>query len=177
MTKTGQRGTGWDVKKPLLLILMGVAGAGKTTIGTLLARELGWAFYDGDDFHPQANIEKMRRGIALTDADRAAWLTALRQLIERLAREQQPAVIACSALKQAYRDRLRGQNAAVQFVYLKGEYELIRQRLQARRAHFMNADLLASQFDALEEPHDVLTINVAQEPQAILALIRQHFGL
>ncbi|HXG19580.1 MAG TPA: gluconokinase [Methylomirabilota bacterium] len=165
------------MKKPLLLILMGVAGAGKTTIGTLLAREPGWAFYDGDDFHPQANIEKMRRGIALTDADRAAWLTALRQLIERLLRDRQSAVIACSALKQAYRDRLRDQNAEVRFVYLKGDYELIRQRLQARRAHFMKTDLLASQFDALEEPRDVLTIEAAQEPETIVALIKQHFGL
>jgi len=134
---------------------MGVSGSGKTTIGRLLAQDLGWPFYDGDDFHPQANIDKMRQGIPLTDDDRDAWLTALRQQIETFIDNRQSAVLACSALKQAYRERLRGDRPEVRFIYLKGDYALIRQRLQGRQGHFMKADLLSSQFATLEEPKGV----------------------
>lgn len=162
---------------PNVLILMGVAGSGKTTIGELLADDLGWSFYDGDDFHPAENIAKMSQGAALTDNDREAWLTALRQLIERLLHEHQPAIIACSALKHAYRERLQGNDSAVQFIYLKGDYDLIQSRLRNRQGHFMKADLLKSQFEILEEPENTLTVDIAQEPGAIVRLIKARFGL
>lgn len=161
----------------MIVILMGVSGAGKTTIGQLLAQDLGWPFSDGDDFHPQANIDKMRRGIALTDDDRDAWLTALQNLIHGFRREHQSAVIACSALKQSYRDRLLDGQQDVHFVYLKGDYNLVRQRLQKRQRHFMKAKLLASQFATLEEPHGVLAVDVAQEPEVIVRRIKQALGL
>ncbi|MBI3300977.1 MAG: gluconokinase [Deltaproteobacteria bacterium] len=161
----------------MVVILMGVAGAGKTTIGQLLATDLGWRFYDGDEFHPQANIDKMRQGIALIDDDRDSWLAALQHLIHKLLCESQPAVIACSALKQSYRDRLLSDKQEVRFVYLKGDYDLIRKRLQERQGHFMKANLLTSQFDTLEEPEGALTVDVAQEPQAIVSLIRRELGL
>ena len=161
----------------MIIILMGVSGVGKTTIGQLLTQDLGWRFYDGDDFHPQANIAKMKKGIPLTDDDRTAWLIALQNLRDSLVRENQPAVIACSALKHAYRDRLQGDRKDVHFVYLKGDYNLIRQRLQQRQGHFMKADLLASQFETLEEPVGVRTVDVAQEPQAIIKIIKQQLGL
>lgn len=161
----------------MVVIVMGVSGAGKTTVGQRLAASLGWHFYDADDFHPQGNIEKLKRGIALTDADRDGWLTSLHNLIHGLTYRGQHAVIACSALKQAYRDRLLHNQHDVHFVYLKGDYELIRQRLQERQSHFMKADLLASQFDTLEEPEGVLTLDIVQEPEAIVHRIRQELGL
>jgi gluconokinase len=160
----------------MIIILMGVSGSGKTTVGRLLARDLGWPFYDGDDFHPQANIDKMRQGIPLTDADRDSWLTALRQQITALIANHQSAVLACSALKQAYRDRLRGDQPEVRFIYLKGDYALIRRRLRKRRGHFMKADLLTSQFAALEEPQGVPTVDIAQAPEAIVECIKQALG-
>lgn len=161
----------------MILILMGVAGSGKTTIGQLLAQELHWPFYDGDDFHPLANIDKMSRGVALTDEDRVAWLASLRQLIERLLSEHQSAILACSALKQSYRHDLKGEDDEVQFVYLKGDHDLIRQRLAQRSGHFMKANLLTSQFETLEEPRGVLTVDAARTPQAIVSFIRESLNL
>jgi gluconokinase len=161
----------------MVVILMGVSGAGKTTIGQLLAADLGWPFYEGDDFHPPANVEKMGHGIALTDEDRGPWLTALRHLIDTLIEENRSAVIACSALKQAYRERLLSDEKRVRFVYLKGDYSLIHERLRQRHGHFMKADLLTSQFETLEEPAGVLTIEVAREPEVIISLIKRELGL
>lgn len=153
-------------------MVMGVSGVGKTTIGTLLAQQLNVPFYDGDDFHPEANITKMRHGIPLTDSDRLSWLHTLRDLMHKLSEAQQSAVIACSALKNAYRQVLAEGSADVRFVFLHGSYDLIRQRLQQRQHHFMSAELLQSQFDTLETPEGVLTIEVTDSPDAIATAIR-----
>jgi gluconokinase len=176
LTGTDQRGKALAIM-PMIIILMGVSGVGKTTIGRLLAQDLGWPFYDGDDFHPQTNIDKMRQGIPLTDADRDAWLAALRHLIDALIQDRQSAILACSALKHTYRERLGHDRREVRFIYLKGDYTLIQQRLQARHGHFMPADLLSSQFSTLEEPSDVPVIDVAQEPEALVQLIKSALGL
>jgi gluconokinase len=176
LTGTDQRGKALATMA-MIIILMGVSGVGKTTIGRLLAQDLGWPFYDGDDFHPQANVDKMRQGIPLTDADRDAWLAALRHLIDTLVQKRQSATVACSALKQAYRERLGHDLAGVRFIYLKGDYALLYQRLQARHGHFMPADLLRSQFATLEEPGDILVIDVKKEPETIVQLIKRALGL
>src|ERR1700730_478580 len=132
---------------------MGVSGAGKTTVGNILAGELGWEFADADDYHSAANVEKMRTGIALTDADREPWLETLRQLISRWIADKRNAVLACSALKKAYREFLR-VSPDVRFVYLKVTQDLLTERLRTRRGHFMTEKMLASQLAALEEPDD-----------------------
>ena len=159
------------------IILFGVTGAGKTTIGLLLAAELGWPFYDADDFHPAANVEKMRQGIPLSDADRRPWLDSLHHLISTSLMENKPSILACSALKQSYREYLH-VNDGVQYVYLRGEFSLIQQRLAGRVGHYMNPALLRSQFDALEEPHEGVTIvSVDQPPAAIVEEIRRELGV
>ena len=160
----------------MVIILMGVSGAGKTTIGKRLAEALGGSFYDGDDFHPLANIEKMSRGIALTDTDRGPWLDSLRWRIGTWLTDGKPVILACSALKRAYRHVLSHGLDAVYFVYLKGDYDLILKRLEARLGHYMRVDLLASQFDTLEEPDDALTIDIAQAPGAIVEHLQQYFS-
>lgn len=148
---------------------MGIVGAGKTTIGTLLAQRLGWRFADADDFHPAANVEKMRHGIALTDADRTPWLAALRNAITRWNAESENVVLACSALKRAYRDELRA--GAVIFVYLKASRELVLARLRARHGHFATESILNTQLEDLEEPDDAITVQIDQTPDAIVAEI------
>ena len=160
-----------------IVVLMGVAGSGKTTIGQLLAKDLNWSCYEGDDFHPKTNVDKMSQGIALTDEDRDAWLAALDGVIRHLISEAQSAMIACSALKKRYRDRLVANRSEVVFAYLKGGYDLAHERLVSRKDHFMKADLLASQFDTLEEPEGVLSIDIAQEPEIIVDQIKQALGL
>src|ERR1700756_5475772 len=120
---------------------MGVTGSGKTTVGRLLAEEVGWKYFDADDFHPAANVEKMRSGIPLTDADRGPWLAQLREVIKDCLQRNESAIFACSALKESYRTTL-AINDHVKIVYLKGDYDLIKRRLQARRDHYMNPDLL-----------------------------------
>ena len=133
------------------MIILGVSGAGKTTLGKLLARELGWAFYEADDFHSPANVEKMHAGIRLTDEDRSPWLESLRELVQRCLAAGENAILACSALKKAYRQHLR-VNSEVKLVYLRGDFTLISDQLRHRRGHFMNPALLRSQFNDLEEP-------------------------
>lgn len=140
-------------------LLMGVAGSGKTTVGRLLAARLGWDFLDADDFHPPANIAKMRAGIPLDDSDRAPWLVALNgQLRSTLAAGRHP-VLACSALKESYRAVLRQGVDGLQIVYLKGSYALILSRLAARQGHYMKPEMLRSQFEALEEPVDAWVVD------------------
>jgi len=156
---------------------MGVSGSGKSTIGKRLAKKLGWPFYDGDDFHPLENIQKMANGVALSDDDRAAWLAALAQLIRELERDGRPGVVACSALKQTYREVLQQNAENVRFIYLKGSYELILKRLQARRGHYMKPGLLKSQFETMEEPQQTLVIDVAQTPATIVRQIIQALEL
>ncbi len=160
-----------------VVILMGVSGSGKTTIGQLLAKKLNWQFYEGDHFHPKTNVDKMGQGIALTDRDRAPWIKALHKMTRDLIRQRHAAVITCSALKQTYRNRLVGSRNEVLFVYLKGSYDLTRQRLLSRKSHFMKVDLLPSQFATLEEPKGVLTIDIAQEPDVIADQIKLELGL
>jgi len=137
---------------PVILVVMGVSGSGKSTVGAPLAARLGWDFQEGDDLHPAANIEKMAHGQPLTDADRAPWLAAVRAWIDRELAAGRSGVIACSALKRAYRDQLRDGRPEVRFVYLKGDEALIRGRVEHRQGHFMHADLLDSQFQTLEPP-------------------------
>lgn len=148
----------------MVLVIMGVSGAGKTTIGRALALRLGWRFYDADDFHPKKNIEKMKKGVPLTDGDRAPWLAALGELIGRM---DTPAVIACSALKRSYRDELAGSGRDVRFVYLRGDSEIIRGRLEGRKGHFAGPEILESQLEALEEPDDALRVDIGPEPESI----------
>ncbi len=138
---------------------MGVSGAGKTTLGQALSAALNWPFFDGDAFHPQANIDKMACGVALTDADREPWLRALHGQIAACIDQGEHAIVACSALKRAYRRLLIGDLPDVHIIYLQGSLALIQQRLAERRGHFMPADLLASQFTTLEEPEDTLTLD------------------
>jgi gluconokinase len=163
----------------VIVIVFGVSGAGKTTIGKLLAQEVGWHFYDADDFHSQANIQKMQSGIPLTDEDRWPWLQNLRQLIERSLEAGENAVLACSALKRAYCEQLRVSDE-VKFVFLHGDYALIEKQLRQRRDHFMNPELLRSQFADLEEPkpdEDVVTIELGRTPQELVGEIKAKLHL
>lgn len=138
--------------RPPVVLIMGVSGSGKSTTGRNLGRVLDWEYRDADTFHPPANIEKMRHGIALEDMDRWPWLDAIGTWMDSLGSRSVPGIVSCSALKRAYRDRLRGSRPQVALVYLKGTYELIDERLSRRKGHFMPRALLESQFAALEEP-------------------------
>jgi gluconokinase len=160
----------------MIIILMGVSGAGKTTLGQLLASQLGWAFADADDYHSAINVEKMRTGIPLTDADRAPWLETLRVLIAGWLTAGKNAVLACSALKHTYREQLQ-LSAEVKIVYLKGTPSLLHQRLHSRLGHFMTEQMLASQLAALEEPDHAVVVDVDASPTVIAAKIRASLAL
>lgn len=160
----------------MIVIVMGTTGSGKTTIGSLIAKRLGWEFADADDFHPPANVEKMSHGIPLTDEDRMPWLKALHDKIVQWDGEARNAVLTCSALKQGYRDELRA-GVKVRFVYLKGSYDLFSQRVLARKGHFAKQDLLASQFATLEEPKDAIIADAAHTPDKIVAEVCKQLGL
>jgi carbohydrate kinase (thermoresistant glucokinase family) len=151
-------------KEVMVLILMGPMGCGKTFIGKMLAERLGWSFYDGDDFHPKKNVEKMRAGIALTDEDRKLWLESLHGNIQHWLRNKQNSILACSALKQSYRD-------------IKGSYELLRKRIEDRHHPYMDKNLLRSQLDTLEEPKDGLTVDISSTPEIVVSTIITNLNL
>ncbi len=161
----------------MVVVLMGVTGSGKTTVGKVLATELGWKFYDADDYHPPKNIEKMRRGIPLTDEDRKPWLQTLAGLIDSARDRGENIVLACSALKHAYQEYLRHHLDVVHYVCLCGSEEVIEKRLAARKGHFMNPVLLPSQFEILEPPEDAIKVDVTGSPEEIAGEIRRRLGL
>ena len=158
----------------MILVVMGVSGCGKSTVGAEAARQLGWVFQDADDYHSSENIAKMRQGIPLQDRDREGWLQTLADLIRNYEERQASMILACSALKQTYRDRLL-ISSAVKVVYLKGSQQVITQRLAGRPSHFMNPALLESQFQILEEPDEAQVVNVewslAAQVEAIVTFV------
>ncbi|HJR77698.1 MAG TPA: gluconokinase [Nitrospiraceae bacterium] len=161
----------------MIIIVMGVSGSGKTTIGTQLAKSLHWTFVDADDFHLAANVDKMRRGIPLTEEDRRPWLAALRAQIGQWLEQNRSIVLACSALKGWYRRALLIDPSRMRLVYLKGSYSLIAERLARRQGHFMRRELLASQYGALEEPAEALIVDAALRPPEIVQEIRKELNL
>jgi gluconokinase len=161
----------------MTVVLMGVTGSGKTTVGKVLATELGWRFYDADDYHPPKNIEKMRRGIPLTDEDRKPWLQTLAGLIDSARDRGENIVLAWSALKHAYQEYLRHHLDVVRYVCLCGPLEVIQKRLASRTGHFMNPALLPSQFEVLEPPEDAIRVDVTGTPDEIAGEIRRRLGL
>ena len=160
----------------MIILIMGTTGSGKSTIGTLLAKRLDWPFADGDDFHPPANVEKMSRGVPLTDDDRWPWLQILHDKIVDWISAGQNAVLTCSALKESYRKQLL-IGPEVRLVYLKGAPELFSERVLARKGHFAKQNLIASQFVALEEPSQAVTVDTTKAPSQIVGEILQVLGL
>jgi gluconokinase len=163
-----------ESRRALFIVVMGVAGAGKSTVGRKLAAALGWPFYEADELHPPANVERMRRGEPLTDADREPWLAKLERLIHTLVAKGTSAVLACSALRETYRARLRsaGGEGRVEFVYLRLDPPLASQRLRERRGHFMSPSLVESQFAILEEPVNAITVDASRPPEVLSQEIR-----
>ena len=160
----------------MVVVVMGVTGAGKTTVGSLLAQQMGWEFKDADQFHPPANIEKMSHGIPLDDADRAPWLAAMHDAILRWLANGENVVLACSALKRSYREILC-MDPRVKLIYLKGSIELISERVRERQGHYAKADLVSSQFADLEEPEGAITEDVSHTPEEIVTEARKRLGL
>ena len=158
----------------MIVILMGVSGVGKTTIGQVLSAKLGWPLFDADEFHSAASIEKMRSGTPLEDADRWPWLDRMNAMLVEKAGSGQSVLLACSALKQVYRDRLARDIVDLRWVHLKGSFDLIRKRLETRKGHYMKAGLLESQFATLEEPGNALGFDIDDTPDAIAdSILRQ----
>lgn len=160
----------------MIIVITGVTGSGKSTIGRLLASQLQWRFYEGDDFHPAANIEKLKRGEPLDDEDRLPWLTAIRDTIRATSERHENAVVACSALKESYRRMLR-VNPQVVLIHLQADPELIEERVKHRTGHFMNPALIQSQFDTLEQPEAALQFDASRSPGEIVGLIRDRLSL
>ena len=160
----------------MIVLLMGVSGSGKTTVGQALSKQLGWEFADADDFHPAANVEKMRHGIPLIDLDRAPWLASLRAVIVGWLAARKNGVLACSALKQAYRDEL-AVDPQVRVVFLKGSPALLHERMQTRRGHYMKEGMLDSQFATLEEPKGAITVDVSGSVNDVVREVRRQLGV
>lgn len=160
---------------PVIVVVMGVAGSGKTTLGAMLADAVHCPFLDGDSLHPAANIDKMSRGVPLTSADRAPWLRAIRARLLDAFRRGQRLIVACSALEQSSRTLL-AEELPITWVYLKGPADLFWSRLQHRTGHYMKADMLQSQFEALEEPSDAILVDAAQSPEAIARQVLTELG-
>lgn len=161
------------------VIVMGVSASGKSTVAAVVARRLGWAHIDADDFHPQANIDKMRAGTALTDDDRVPWLDRMRAELDRRAAAEQPAVLSCSALKRKYRDVLRSSAARVEFVHLQASRELLVERLDDRSGHFFPGELIDSQLAALEVPDDdegALLVSAAADAHGVAEQVINAWG-
>lgn len=161
----------------MIILVMGVSGSGKSTIGQLLADSLHCEFADADAFHSPENLEKMRHGIPLNDLDRMPWLLALQQAIKQWLQENKNVVLACSALKASYRQYLILDEERVKLIYLKGAFELIQKRLHMRQDHFMPEELLKSQFNALEEPSDAITVDISGPQEVIVQKIRVSLGI
>lgn len=162
--------------KTRFFVLMGVSGSGKSSVGRMLAAQLGWDFYDADDFHPPENVAKMAGGIPLDDADRAPWLAVLHDLIAASLKAGRSGVLACSALKERYRQQLMDGNEGLQFVYLQGTYDLIWSRMKRRNAHYMKPHMLRSQFDVLEEPAYALVMDISMPADEIVQAILKRTG-
>ena len=160
----------------MIVLVMGTTGAGKTTVGEMLASDLHWAFLDADNFHPPANVEKMSRGVPLDDADRVPWLAAIHAELLRQTAARNSCVLACSALKQSYRDTI-GAGLDMKIVYLKGTYEEMRAHILARHGHFAGEGILAGQFRDLEEPKNALVVPVTHSPQQIVQDIKRGLQL
>lgn len=167
----------WELRDPLVILLMGVAGSGKTTLGLELAAQLGWSFRDADDFHPPQNVAKMAAGTPLTDDDRAPWLAAIRRHISDTLGRGESGIVTCSALKEKYRAAAIPDRARVKLVHLAGDFDLILRRMNARQGHFMKPQMLESQFATLEPPADALTIDIAKSPGELVAEIRRALSL
>lgn len=161
----------------MVIVIMGVAGSGKTVVGRTLAKALGFTFVDADDLHPPANVAKMSRHIPLDDADRAPWLAALKTRLAELQRTNTNVVLACSALKERFRSELRTGIAGLRYVYLKTSVPVLEARLKTRKEHFMPADLLPSQLAALEEPHDAIVMDGDADVETIVGEIRRRLPL
>ncbi len=161
----------------MIIIVMGVSGSGKTTIGELLAKSLNWEFSDADSFHPSSNIEKMSHGISLDDNDRLPWLQAIESAMSNWLETQHNVVLACSALKATYRHLLHLDDERVKLVYLKGSYEMIAQRMAQRENHFMKLEMLKSQFATLEEPNEGIKVDISKPVEKNVQEIRKELGI
>lgn len=160
----------------MIVVMMGVSGSGKSTVGRLLAGRLGWVFHEGDEFHPAANIEKMSAGTPLTDADRWPWLAGIKKEIDRCVASGSDAVIACSALRDSYRSYLAADAPEIRFVYLKGDPATLLERMRSRESHYMKSGMLDSQIASLEEPGDAIVVDIRNSPDAIVARIETRLG-
>ena len=160
----------------MVILVMGVSGSGKTTIGQMLSAQLNWPFVDGDSLHSAANVAKMAAGIPLTDDDRAPWLQSIHDVMEGWRTQHKNGIIASSALKEKYRQILL-TSPEIKLVYLRGSYDLIYSRMQHRPGHYMKPEMLQSQFAALEEPNDAVVVDISESAEQIVANIRQKLAI